>query len=246
MEKEWFEEWFDSPYYHLLYKDRDWKEAQFFVKNLAHHLQLSELDKVLDLACGRGRHAIQLSKMGVNVTGIDLSKASIEHAKQFENPHLSFLVHDMRTPLGEESFSHVLNLFTSFGYFSDPHDNSKVLKSVHTMLKPGGIFVLDFLNVEKVISKLPSFEEKKVGDITFKVTKKQESTHLVKTISFHHEGTDHFFEERLTTFTEKQLRALLTKTSFEILDTFGNYQLNPFHSESSERLLLIAKKRSVS
>ena len=92
-EKEWFTSWFDSPFYHILYKDRDYTEAQQFMDNLTNYLNIPEGGKILDLACGKGRHSIYLITLGYNITGIDLSANSITHAKQFENDvsHLLFV-----------------------------------------------------------------------------------------------------------------------------------------------------------
>ena len=86
--KEWFESWFDTSYYHTLYKHRDHKEAEVFMKNLVNYLNLSNNASLLDLACGKGRHAIYLNSLGFQVTGVDLSKNSIEKAKRHENETL--------------------------------------------------------------------------------------------------------------------------------------------------------------
>ena len=92
---EWFKTWFDSEYYHLLYKDRDQTEAENFVKKIYQYLSPSINQTMLDLACGKGRHSIHLNKMGALVEGCDYSENSIRHAKQFENDRLQFFTHDM-------------------------------------------------------------------------------------------------------------------------------------------------------
>ena len=118
----WFQSWFDTPYYHILYKHRDFKEAEDFIKNLVSYLNIDTDDSILDLACGKGRHSIFLNTLGYNVTGLDLSKNNIEHAKVHESNSLFFEVHDMRNTYGTQ-FEVVLNLFTSFGYFDNKNDN---------------------------------------------------------------------------------------------------------------------------
>ena len=97
-EQAWYKEWFNSPYYHKLYFERDEKEAEAFIRKLVEHLQPAACSRMLDIACGRGRHSRTLSSMGFEVTGIDLSVSSIEYAKKFENEKLEFFVHDMRLP----------------------------------------------------------------------------------------------------------------------------------------------------
>ena len=98
-ENDWFVSWFDSPYYHVLYKNRDDSEAQQFMTRLTDYINLESGDTILDVACGKGRHATFLASLGFQVTGMDLSNNSIEFASQFENENLQFLTHDMRKPM---------------------------------------------------------------------------------------------------------------------------------------------------
>src|ERR1700744_549820 len=121
--KEWYRNWFDSPYYDLLYKGRDQEEADMFVNNLVKHLSPSESSIMLDLACGKGRYSIALNRMGYQVTGIDLSQRKIAAAKPYQNKTLSFAVNDMRMPLEPDKYDYVFNLFTSFGYFDNEEEN---------------------------------------------------------------------------------------------------------------------------
>ena len=69
--KPWFESWFNTPYYHILYKERDMEEAQSFLKRLTDYLHMNANSKVLDVACGKGRHSLFLNQLGFDVTGID-------------------------------------------------------------------------------------------------------------------------------------------------------------------------------
>ncbi|MCZ6900895.1 MAG: methyltransferase domain-containing protein, partial [Bacteroidetes bacterium] len=96
IKKEWFGEWFDSPYYHILYKHRDHEEARAFIDRLNIFFQWATSDKILDLACGKGRHSIYLNKQGLDVVGLDLSAENVKAAKTHENSRLHFYVHDMR------------------------------------------------------------------------------------------------------------------------------------------------------
>ncbi len=130
----WFETWFDTPYYHILYKDRDFAEAENFITLLINHLKIQKGSKIIDLACGKGRHSVFLNQMGYEVLGLDLSQQSIDHNKKFENPDLKFEVHDMREEiygqLSSQKVDGVFNLFTSFGYFEDEKDDQKVFQSI--------------------------------------------------------------------------------------------------------------------
>src|SRR3954467_1536656 len=143
---EWYVDWFNSPYYHLLYNNRNYEEARVFMEDLCAFLQLGPHSRIWDLACGKGRHAISLNRMGFDVIATDLAVNSIKAASLHSNHTLEFFVHDMREPFKVSFFEAVFNLFTSIGYFEDVQDNYLVFENVALSLKPGGVFVIDFLN----------------------------------------------------------------------------------------------------
>ena len=132
---EWFETWFDSEYYHKLYKNRDDEEAEQFINNLITNLQLNSNSNILDLACGKGRHSIFLNNLGFKTVGVDLSPKSIAFARKFNNPNLHFEVRDMRKSFCKGQFDAIFNLFTSFGYFESKTENIEVLIAIENMLK---------------------------------------------------------------------------------------------------------------
>ena len=172
---EWFESWFDTPYYHLLYNNRDYTEAENFITKLTEDLDLPKSSKIIDLACGKGRHSVFLNKMGYDVLGLDLSQQSIDFDKQFENESLQFKVHDMRNPIDSEPVDAVFNLFTSFGYFDSENDDKNVFQSVYNVLKTDGYFVLDYLNAEYVKRVIvPETTVHREG-IDFHITKKSKT-----------------------------------------------------------------------
>ncbi len=171
MKKEWFSEWFGSPYYPILYGNRNEAEAQHFIQKVASYLQLPNNAKVLDLACGRGRHAIELNRLGYEVRGWDISAQSIADAQQFANPRLQFGVLDMRDDFPEGNFDAIFNFFTSFGYFDNLTENQLVLQHISAALKPGGKWVLDFLNPEYVRKIMVPFEIKILQNIHFHIHK---------------------------------------------------------------------------
>ena len=239
---EWFANWFDSPYYHILYKFRDHEEARFFLDNLVGNLKLSSGSRVLDLACGKGRHSIYLSKKGLDVTGVDLSPQSIETANQSAHEHLRFQVHDMREPYAHEAFDVVLNLFTSFGYFDDADDDQRVIQAISDALKPGGRVVIDFLNAKQLIDTLVPSETKSVNGIDFKLQRRFEDGFIVKEIAFQDDNQDYRFEEKVKAFTLADFERMFLATGLQILHTFGGYSLSPFSVETSDRLIVVAQK----
>ena len=167
----WFESWFNSPYYHLLYKNRDHNEAEFFLDSLITFLHPSPEASILDVACGKGRHSVYLNKKGFDVTGFDLSSESVLHNKKFENEHLSFYLHDMREVFRSNYFDIVLNLFSSFGYFEKERDNVRCLIANATALKRNGTFVFDYFNAKKIRSKGNYVSDKMVEGICFHIEK---------------------------------------------------------------------------
>jgi len=241
---EWFEDWFNTPYYHILYKNRNYEEAEFFMRNLVAYLQITPAHKVLDLACGKGRHAIFLNKLGLDVTGADLSPNSIAEAGKSENKRLHFLVHDMREAIPGAHFDFIVNLFTSFGYFDTQEDNQQVLNAIHQMLVPGGKLVIDFFNVEKVVRNMVPAEHKNIEGIDFHIEKHWDGTHIYKKISFEDNGESFSFTERVQGLRLSDFQRLLLKSDFEITDTFGDLHLHPFDIHESDRLIIIATKRS--
>jgi SAM-dependent methyltransferase len=234
----WFQSWFDTAYYHLLYKNRDYKEAEVFIKNLASYLNLDKDDKILDLACGKGRHSIYLNSLGYSVTGVDLSKNSINHAKTHESQTLHFDVHDMRNVYSTK-FEVVLNLFTSFGYFEEETDNFKVIQTIKSSLKQNGIGVIDFMNSPFVIENLIPRNSYKDDNITFNLKRYLSDGFICKDIEVVDGNTTSHFMEKVRAFTFEDFETMLSNAGLHLLDCFGNYKLDPFNSKTSERLILI-------
>ena len=234
----WYTSWFDTPYYHILYKDRDYDEAASFMVLLTKFLELESGAKILDLACGKGRHSKFLNKMGFNVTGVDLSPASIKYAKTFEKENLKFEVHDMCLPFPKK-FNAVFNLFTSFGYFDDENNNLRTIKSIKEELKPDGFGVIDFLNSEYLKKNLVPNEVKTVNGIDFYIERKISDGYIVKNIRFKNENENFFYSERVMALALEDFKEYFSEAGVKLLHSFGDYSLNPFDEERSKRLILI-------
>lgn len=241
-EQEWFSTWFDSPYYHILYNNRDHEEAQLFIDKLLSYLHPKSHEKIMDLACGKGRHSVYLNQKGYDVTGLDLSEQSINYARQFENEHLHFAVHDMREVYKPETFDFILNLFTSFGYFGTETENVVALCAVAESLKHGGKLVVDFMNTDLTIAQLVSEETKEVNGITFKIHRGVEDGFIVKTIRFTDKGHDYCFEERVRALRKEDFLEFFGMAHLRLVEIFGNYELEPFDEERSERMIFVLKK----
>ena len=239
--KAWFSTWFDTKYYHSLYKNRNESEAELFISNLYKYLNLSN-EYVLDLACGKGRHSVTLNNLGLKVLGVDLSPQSIQSATHFQNNHLKFQEHDMREVIENESFDVIFNLFTSFGYFEIEEDNFKVLRSIYEMLHTNGLLVIDFMNVTKTLKSLVKEEIKIEDNIEFNLKREFDGKFINKNISFSDQGQVYNFQESVRGFTFDDFHNMLKETNFKIEEVFGDFQLNPFDVATSDRLIIIARK----
>lgn len=236
----WYASWFDTKYYHILYKDRDYAEAQLFMDNLTQYLNLPEEAKILDLACGKGRHSIYLNSLGYKVTGADLSENSILEANKSANATLDFKVHDMRETC-DEKYDAIFNLFTSFGYFENEEDNLKTLQAIHNSLNETGFACIDFMNVDYVIDNLVANEIKTVEGIDFHISRYVKDNYIFKEIKFTDEGEDFLFTERVRALRLEDFEKMMENAGIYLLDTFGNYKLQKYYKNLSERLIMIFK-----
>ncbi len=240
--KEWFAEWFDSKYYHILYKNRNHQEAEAFLSKLISFLKPNLSDTIIDLACGKGRHSIYLNKLGYNVTGVDLSANSINEANTFANENLKFEMADLRNLPYNNAFEIGLNLFTSFGYFESDEVNKEVFSQFNKILKPNGIILVDFLNASKIFAQTNNVETKEIEGIQFLINKKIENNRVIKTIEFSDNGNKNFYSESVQLLELRDFEKLVEQTSFKLLHVFGNYHLDPYNQELSDRLIIVAQK----
>ena len=240
----WYQTWFDTPYYHILYQDRDIAEATLFLQNLLAYLKLEQHQSILDVACGKGRHAIHLASQGFQVTGIDLSPNSISFAQeQAKSKALDakFYVHDMRIPAQEQA-SVVLNLFTSIGYFEDKNDNQKAIQAFYDSTATGGYVIIDFLHTPRVKKGLVADEVVIKGGIQFTLKRTFQAGWIQKNISFIDNGVTYAFQERVAALGLIDFKQMFEAVGFSVQDLFGDYNLNPFEVETAERLILIGRK----
>lgn len=238
VQKNWFQDWFDTPYYHVLYENRNDQEAQLFMLNLTRYLGLKQDDTILDLPCGKGRHAIYLNTLGFKVTGADLSENSIEYARKFENESLRFEVHDMRDPF-KTKFDAIFNLFTSFGYFDDDNTNINVLENLKNGLKKNGVLVIDFLNVQFVKNNLVNQEIQRKNNIDFKINRVINNQFIIKDIRFSVNKEQHHYTEYVRNISLEKFKDYIHKAGLKLKHTFGDYNLNAFDKTHSPRLILV-------
>ncbi len=238
----WIEDWFGSEYYALLYKHRDCEEAKLFLDNLISLLKLPAKSKILDCGCGRGRHSIYLCEKGFDVTGIDLSEKNIQSVKDSERKNLAFYTYDIREIFRINYYDVSLSLFTSFGYFENDYENNKMIKSISSSLKKGGLFVLDFMNANKKRQELVCDETTNADGINFSIKRFTENNFIIKEISVSDKDKNYLFIEKVKAYKQAELENFFTQNKLEVVHLLGDYQMNPFDGKKSERLILIGKK----
>ena len=241
---EWFENWFDSEYYHLLYQNRSEEEAIHFVSKCVQILETKPNETLLDLACGKGRHSVAFANCHLDVTGVDLSKESIARAKLNEKDNLHFYVHDMRNVFRTNYFDYVCNLFTSFGYFRNDHDNLLAAKSIFLSLKPKGTLLIDFVNRNYAIRSINSNLRETIllENIEFNIQRSFTDKKFIKDIHIKN-GMQHFhFQESVNSFTLTEMTALFHSVGLSLKATFGNYELAAYNEVDSPRMILKFEK----
>ena len=239
----WFESWFNSPYYKILYQNRDHQEADDFSDALLAYLQPMAGSRMVDIGCGEGRFSVQFAQKGFDVVGIDLAGNSIAKALTMAHDKLHFFVHDMRLPFYINYFDYAFNLFTSFGYFAKERDNHLAASAFAKGLRKGGHLVIDYLNRDFVLANMKA-EETIVNDgIRFEITKNYDGKHIIKHIKFEDRaGVAQHFTERVSAFTQEDIYQLFAAVGLRQVAVFGNYQLAEYNEQASPRLIMVFVK----
>jgi SAM-dependent methyltransferase len=244
MQAAWFKNWFNSPYYHQLYFNRDTTEAAEFINKLINFLNPPPAAKMLDVACGKGRHSIQLAGKGFDVTGIDLSEDSIREALKHESDNLHFYQHDMRLPFWINYFDYAFNFFTSFGYFKTQREHDNSIRTISQSLKLNGTLVLDYLNVHYAEDNLVHKSEKLIDDVNFIITKWYDESYFYKKILVEDESMEEplEFTEKVAKFSLGDFTEMFAYHGLQIQEVYGDYNFSIYDVRKSPRLVMIAKK----
>ena len=241
---EWYKSWFNSPYYHKLYFERDEGEAKAFISKLIDHLKPAANSRMLDIACGKGRHSRILAAYGFNVSGFDISIDSINEAKQFESEHLQFYLHDMRLPFWVNYFDFAFNFFTSFGYFPTQREHDDAIRTIAASIKRGGVLLIDYLNVHFSEEHLNKNELKTIGETQYNIERWHDESFFYKKISVTDPELNQpiEFTEKVKKFSLEDFTKMLAAQKMQITEVFGDYSLNGYHADKTPRMIIAAKK----
>jgi len=241
MPDDWFEDWFGEEYL-ALYEHRDLSEARDVVGLIAEHVGRVDDAPVLDLACGAGRHQRMLCDRGWWTIGLDLSP-SLLRAARAEDRTAPLVRADMRDlPFANGSFSLVVNLFTSFGYFREDAQHLLVLREVARVARPRGWFVLDYLNADQVRNSLVPRDERQIGRLVVEQEREivEGGRFVRKTITIRDLGRT--FVERVRLFGRQELETLCGSAGFDVDAVYGDYQ-GGAPGPGSPRMILFARRQ---
>lgn len=241
----WYERWFGQEYL-LVYEHRDIKEAEQEIEAIRSLLDLTENDLVLDLCCGPGRHDIPLARMGCRVVGLDYSMELLKLAREsWQSGSLYPLCvrADARgIPFRDEAFDVVLNLFTSFGYFSD-EENRGFIRSIARLLKPGGRYYIDYLNPRRMKIDLAEESTRERDGIT--ITEKRRidpfSHRIDKTILLRLDDHVQMFYESVRLYEKDEMLAMLGAEGLSVESVLGTSRGEPYNP-ASKRMIFYGKK----
>ena len=231
---EWFEEWFGEEYLRL-YPHRDDRDAERAVNLILRTVPFQPGWRVLDVACGAGRHARAFEAAGGRCTGLDLSLTLLRLARQVTKAPL--VRADMRQlPIRLAAMDLTVNLFTSFGYFDQDSEHTAALNEMIATVRPGGWFVIDFLNPATVRRQLVPEETLEVSGSKVRVSRSvsPDGRYVCKSIHADH-GRE--FRERVRLFEPDQMVDMLESAGVTVQYRFGDYDANALGGDSPRTIL---------
>jgi SAM-dependent methyltransferase len=232
---EWFEEWFGEEYLQL-YPHRDAAEAKRAVALILECVGFRPGWRILDVACGAGRHARAFEEAGARCVGLDLSAALLRVARGVSGAPL--VRADMRAlPIRPRSMDLTVNLFTSFGYFDHDAEHARALGEMVSTLRPAGWFVIDFLNARAVRSQLVPRETRRLdgGDVQVERSVSPDGRYVCKSIRT---PTGRRFTERVRLFGAGEIEGMLAASGVTVRQRFGDYDASPLLPHSPRTILL--------
>ncbi|SHK21391.1 class I SAM-dependent methyltransferase [Rhodothermus profundi] len=241
----WYEDWFNQDEYELVYHRRDEREAEQVVDLIEQLAQPAPGSEILDVGCGRGRHARVLARRGYRVTGIDVAERALQIAQARAAAeglsNVRFVRHDMRNPFCQACFDGVVNLFTAFGFFEEDADHFRAIRAMATALRPGGWLVQDFLNADYVQRYLVPRDQEQRSGIEVIQERWIENGRVNKRIRLRRDGQEQIFYESVRLLRLEDFQQLYRAAGLTLEATRGDYAGGPF-TPDSPRLILYARK----
>ena len=252
----WYRESFGADYLEV-YAHRDDRQGLEQARDATRLLGLVPGARVLDVACGAGRHTFALRELGLDVTGMDLSipllRAARHRARESGDEDIGFVRGDMRQLPFRDAFDAALSLFTSFGYFEDDEENARVLRAIHSVLRPGGLYLLDFLNPELVVGTLePRSAELREGRrIVQERSITADGARVEKTIRITPADPadpadpgpvpERVFRESVRLYSRQDIESMMARASLEVIGVHGSFAGEAWEP-ASPRMIFSARR----
>jgi len=201
----------------------------------------------LDLCCGPGRHSIALAQSGFRVTGVDRTASLLEAARSRAREagvEVEWVHGDMRDHLRPEAYDLAINLFSSFGYFADPDDETLVLRNVLRSLRAGGMLVLDLKPKESLAAGFCPTERTRLEDGATLIQCREiieDWSRVHSEFILIRDGRARSFHFTLTIYSGQEIKALLRSAGFATVRLFGDLDGSEF-GPGAERLIAVAVK----
>ncbi len=243
--KNWFVDWFSSEEYLTVYNHRNEADAKQLINLILTQTNIKPPARILDAACGNGRHSIVFAKKGFEVDAFDLSETLLAIAKensQKEKLKINFYKSDIRKFCIENNYDLICNLFTSFGYFESDSENFAFFSNAFKMLGKTGVFVFDYFNKDYLINNLIAESSKKINDLNIKEIRYIKNERVVKKITIQKQNEKKIYFESVKLYDVETLSNVLKKIGFTINNIFGDYFGNKFEKENSKRLIYFLSK----
>jgi len=245
---EWFENdefWRASGPY--MFGEARWERAVDEVETTLKLMELSPGAAVLDLCCGVGRHALEFARRGFRVTAVDRSTEYLTEAReraQKEPLEIEFVQEDMRRFSRLGAFDAAVSLFTSFGYFQDPEDDTRVARNLSESLRPGGKLLMETKGKEALarVFQERRWHREEDGTLFLEEAKLLDDWGAVEgRWILVREGQQKEFTHWIRFYSAAELKALLREVGFASFQCFGNWDLDPY-DQNATRLLVLASK----
>lgn len=236
----WYEESFGEDYL-LVYKHRSRERANREIETVVRWLGLKPGAAVLDLCCGTGRHSIPLHRHGLRVTGVDLSTVLLDVARQeAADLDISFHEGDMRAlPFAADFFDGLVNLFTSFGYFEEDEENERVLHEISRVVKPGGRFVIDYLNHAAVERGLVPASERLEEGARIREKRWIEAGFVKKEIEVTDKRGTRRYLEQVKLYPLEAMQSMMARAGLAVESVKGDFESNDYRKTDSPRMIFI-------
>lgn len=235
---EWFRRAFDTLY-PLIYQHRNDESAKHEIAALIRTLNVRAGSRIIDIACGAGRHLRALRDAGYEVMGMDLSMTLLREAVTMRGLRGRVVRGDVRAIPFAGQFDMATNLFNSFGYFADDEENFAALRSMASVLRTGGLLVMDHMNPRKVQTELVAHDVKSIGELSVESWRNIEGDRVCKRMVIRHPGEkEEHLTERVRLFSPGELSQWFERAGLRVMRVMGGFDGADMRDDSPRMVMV--------